>query len=350
MSPPLRILVLGAQVPFQRGGAEWHLAALVRQLRARGHEAETVQLPFQWDPREEVLRSALSWRLLDLTRAGGVPVDLVIGTRFPSYVARHPCKVVWLFHPFRQAYDLHDAGKDGFPDTPEGRALHEHVVALDGRALRECRRLFTTSHNNAERLMRYQGLRADVLPLPLEDPPAWRSEGFEGYVLSVGRLETLKRTDLLVRAAAHLPSPGRILIAGEGPERERLNDLSRELGVADRVSFLGYVDDARVRSLYARAGAVFYAPWDEDYGLVTLEAFHSGKPVVTTHDAGGPLEFVADGENGLVVDPEPSAIGAALGRLLASADTARRFGERGLERVRGLSWDHVIEALTAGVA
>ena len=175
MSRPQRILVLGAQVPFQRGGAEWHLAALVRQLRARGHEADVVQLPFTWDPREEVLRSALAWRTLDLTRASGVPIDLVIGTRFPSYVARHPNKVVWLFHPFRQAYDLHDAGKDGFPDTPEGRGLHEHVVALDGQAFRECRRLLTTSRNNAERLKRYHGLEAEVLPLPLEDPSAWRS-------------------------------------------------------------------------------------------------------------------------------------------------------------------------------
>jgi glycosyltransferase involved in cell wall biosynthesis len=346
VSAPRRILVLGAQVPFQRGGAEWHLAALVRQLRARGHEAEAVQLPFQWDPREAALRSALAWRLLDVTRAGGVPIDLVIGTRFPSYVARHPCKVVWLFHPFRQAYDLHDAGKDGFPDTPEGRALHAHVVALDAQALRECRRIYTTSHNNARRLERYQGLRADVLPLPLEDPAAWRSEAFEKYVLSVGRLETLKRTDLLVRAVAHLPAPGRVVIVGEGCERERLAQLASELGVADRVSFLGYVDDARVRSLYARAGAVFYAPWDEDYGLVTLEAFQSGKPVVTTSDAGGPLEFVKDGENGLVVEADPAAIGAALGRLLASPDMARSFGARGLERVRDLHWDGVIEALT----
>lgn len=347
MSAPLRILVLGAQVPFQRGGAEWHLSALVRQLRARGHEADVVQIPFQWDPREEVLRSALSWRLLDLTRASGVPVDLVIGTRFPSYVARHPRKILWLFHPFRQAYDLHDAGKDGFPETDSGRALHQHVVELDGQALRECRRLFTTSHNNAERLMRYQGLRAEVLPLPLEDPGSWRSESFDGYVLSVGRLESLKRTDLLVRAAAHLPAPGRVVIVGEGPERERLGRLAAELGVADRVSFPGYVDDAEVRSLYARAGAVFYAPWDEDYGLVTLEAFHSGKPVVTTHDAGGPLEFVKNGESGFVVEPEPWALGSALAALLAAPETARRFGERGRERVRGLNWDQVIEALTA---
>jgi glycosyltransferase involved in cell wall biosynthesis len=346
----LRILVLGAQVPFQRGGAEWHLAALVRQLRARGHEADSVQLPFRWDPREEALRSALAWRLVDVTRAGSVDVDLVIATRFPTYVARHPRKVAWLFHPFRQAYDLHDAGRDGFPDTPEGRALHQHVIALDRQALRECRRLFTTSRNNAQRLNHYLGLGAELLPLPLEDPAAWRSASPEPYVLSVGRLESLKRTDLLLRAAAHLPEPFRVVIVGEGPERQPLEVLASELGISARVAFLGYVDDAAVRELYARAGVVFYAPWDEDYGLVTLEAFQSGRPVVTTLDAGGPLEFVIDGESGRVVAPEPAAIAAALRQLLEQPDTAQRLGARGRESIRALHWDAVVAALTGSAA
>jgi glycosyltransferase involved in cell wall biosynthesis len=348
MSRSLHILVLGAQVPYQRGGAEWHLAALVRQLRKRGHETDVVQLPFRWDPREEVVRSALAWRLVDVTRAGGVDVDLVIGTRFPSYVARHPNKVVWLFHPFRQAYDLHDAGKDGFPDTPEGRELHRHVIEIDQQALRECRRVFTTSQNNAGRLERYLGLAAEVLRLPLEEPLAFRSDEPEPFVLSVGRLESLKRTELLVRAAALLPAPGRAVVVGEGPELEPLRALAARLGA--RVEFRGYASDEAVRDLYARAGAVFYAPWDEDYGLVTLEAFQSGRPVVTTHDAGGPLEFVTDRENGRVVAPEPAALAGAIAELLASPATAAAWGVRGRARVSGLDWDAVIGALTETVA
>jgi glycosyltransferase involved in cell wall biosynthesis len=344
MMRSLRILVLGAQVPYQRGGAEWHLAALVRQLRARGHEVDSVELPFRWDPREEALRSALAWRLVDVTRAGPADVDLVIGTRFPSYVARHPCKVVWLFHPFRQAYDLHDAGKDGFPDTPEGRALHEHVIAIDRQALGECRRVFTTSHNNARRLAHYLGVAAEVLPLPLEAPESFRSEAPEPYVLSVGRLESLKRTELLVKAAARLPPPFRAIVVGEGPELAALRELADGLGAP--VEFRGYATDDEVRSLYARAGAVFYAPWDEDYGLVTLEAFQSARPVVTTLDAGGPLEFVSDGENGRVVAPDPEALSAAIVELLAAPERAASLGRRGRERLAGLDWTRVVERLT----
>jgi glycosyltransferase involved in cell wall biosynthesis len=341
-----RILVAGTQIPFVRGGAEWHLQALHGQLVQRGFAAEVVQLPFQWDPRLEAVRSALAWRLLDFTRAGGEPVELLIGTRFPSYVARHPRKIVWLFHQFRQAYDLHDAGMDGFPDSAEGRALHADVVALDTQALKECRRIFTTSRNNARRLARYNGLEAEVLRLPLNDPDAWRCEASDGYVLSVGRLDALKRTELLVRAAAQLPPATRVVVVGEGPEKEALERLADALGVADRVRFLGYVDAATVRTLYARAAAVCYAPYDEDYGLVTLEAFHARKPVVTTSDAGGPLEFVRDGETGLVAAPEPEAVATALRRLLSDAKGAQAMGERGYQEVREFRWDDVISTLT----
>lgn len=343
---PATVLVAATQVPFQRGGAEWHVDALAAQLVAHGFRSEIVRLPFQWDPREEVLRACLAWRLLDLTRAGGVPVDLLIATRFPSYVARHPAKVVWLFHQFRQAYDLHDAGIDGFPTTPEGQALHRHVIELDTRALRECRRIFTTSRNNASRLKRYNGLSAEVLRLPLVAPESYRSEAWEDCVLSVGRLERLKRTDLLVRAARELPPKAKVVVVGEGTEREALEALASALGVADRVTFTGYLDDAAVRDLYARCSAVFYAPWDEDYGLVTLEAFHSRKPVVTTTDAGGVLEFVRDGETGLVAEPDPASIASCLTRLLADKDRARQLGEAGFASVRHIVWDEVIRALT----
>ena len=345
MSSP-RIVIAATQVPFERGGAEWHSAALRTALLARGFAAEIVQIPFAWDPRPEVLRSALAWRLLDLTRASGVPIDLLIATRFPSYVVRHPNKVVWLFHQFRQAYDLHDSGIDGFPDTPEGRDLHRHVIDLDTQALRECQKIHTTSRNNAERLRRYNGLAAQVLRLPLLDPESWHGDSYEDFVLSVGRLDALKRTELLIRAVPHLPAHSRVVIVGEGPERLPLTRLADSLGVASRVDFRGYVEDAPVKDLYSRAGAVFYAPYDEDYGLVTLEAFFSRKPVLTTVDAGGPLEFVVDGDTGVVTPPDPVAIGAGLSRLLESKMEARRLGENGFQTVRHIGWDGVVAALT----
>src|SRR5437867_6144012 len=109
---------------------------------------------------------------------------------------------------------------------------------------------------------------------------------------------------------------------------------------------LGEVDDAEVIELYANALAVVFPPFDEDYGYVTLEAFLSRKPVITTTDAGGPLEFVVDGVNGYVCPPEPEALGAAIARLGADRAHAARLGEAGYDRARTITWTGVVERLT----
>ena len=103
-------------------------------------------------------------------------------------------------------------------------------------------------------------------------------------------------------------------------------------------------------ALYADCRAAYYAPLNEDYGYVTVEAFLSRKPVLTTSDAGGPLEFVSDAETGLVSAPEPGALADAMDRLW-SAPTARlrEMGEAGHARVRDINWDHVIDRLTEGL-
>src|SRR5262245_65398896 len=100
------ILVCEAQVPFVHGGAEAHVRQLVAELRARGHAAERVSLPFKWYPKEEILAHAAAWRLLDLSESNGRPIDLLIATKFPTYLARHPRKVTWLVHQHRGAYEL----------------------------------------------------------------------------------------------------------------------------------------------------------------------------------------------------------------------------------------------------
>ena len=72
--------------------------------------------------------------------------------------------------------------------------------------------------------------------------------------------------------------------------------------------FTGAVNDEALLELYAGALGVIYAPFDEDYGYVTLEAFLARKPVITARDSGGTLEFVVDGVNGWICDPRPDAV------------------------------------------
>jgi glycosyltransferase involved in cell wall biosynthesis len=97
--------------------------------------------------------------------------------------------------------------------------------------------------------------------------------------------------------------------------------------------------------LYAGTLAVVFPPYDEDYGYVTLEAFLAGKPVVTTTDAGGPLEFVEDGVTGFVVAPDPRAIADAIARLAADRRGAADLGAAGRERARAITWTGVVDRL-----
>ncbi len=167
----MRIAVCAPQVPFVRGGAEIFSERLVDELREREHDVELVTIPFKWYPGERVLTQAFLWRLLDLEEADGSPIDLVIATKFPSYVVRHPNKIVWLLHQFRQAYELDGTELAQFDDSAEGRALRRSVHRLDKLALGEARKLFATSANVADRLERSTGLEAEVLPHPPQELP-----------------------------------------------------------------------------------------------------------------------------------------------------------------------------------
>lgn len=341
----MRIAVCRPQVPFAHGGAEIFTDTLTAELCARGHEATIVSVPFKWYPGARVLTQAFLWRLLDLEEADGAPIDLVVATKFPSYVVRHPNKRVWLVHQFRQAYELDGTELGQFDDSPEDRALRRKVQQLDRVSLGEAKRLFATSGNVAGRLERSTGLTAEVLPHPPQQL-SYRCEGYEPFVLSAGRLDRAKRIDLLLEAAA-VDRSLEVVVVGDGPDRERLEGIARERGLDGRVRFEGRVPGELLAELYARCGSVFYAPIDEDFGMGPYESFLSEKPVITTRDAGGPLDIVHDRETGLVVEPEPAAIAGAAAWLRDHADEAAAFGRRGHSVAAEVTWDRAIERLLA---
>jgi glycosyltransferase involved in cell wall biosynthesis len=339
----VRIAVCRPQVPFAHGGAEIFTDTLAAELRARGHEADIVSVPFTWYPRERVLSQAFLWRMVDLTEVDGRRVDMVVATKFPSYVVRHPEKRVWLIHQFRQAYELDRTGLGQFSESPEDRAVRRKVHDLDRRALGEATRLFATSGNVAGRLERSTGLRAEVLPHPPQELD-YRCDSFDGFVLSASRLDRSKRIDLLLEAAAVDPTLD-VVVVSDGPDRERLEATAGDLGLDGRVRFEGRVSAERLAELYARCGSVFYAPVDEDFGMGPYEAFLSGKPVITAADSGGPLDVVHDRETGLVVAPEAAAVANAAAWLRDNVSAAKTYGERGRLLAAEVTWDRAIGRL-----
>jgi glycosyltransferase involved in cell wall biosynthesis len=337
----MRIAVCRPQVPFAYGGAELVADQLAPELRKRGHEADVVSIPFKWYPGTRVLDQAFLWRLVDLTEADGRPIDLVIATKFPSYGVRHPNKVIWLVHQLRQAYDYDHTELGQFSDSPEDRATRLAVERFDRVAFSEARKVFTISGNVTNRLERYLGIPSEVLYPPPQDL-AFHTDGYEDFVLSVNRLDRAKRIDLLIEAAKAEPSL-RLVIVGEGPDRERLEQLAAT--VNGRIEFTGRIDGDRLADLYSRCLALYYAPIDEDYGIAPYEAFLSEKPVVTTVDAGGPLEIVEDGRTGVVVRPEPAEIARACVQLLRDRDLAMSLGRAGKLVAERVTWDHCIDRL-----
>lgn len=342
-----RIVVAFASVPFSKGGAELLVESLQREFIKRNYQCEIVSLPFKWYPKEEILKSAFAWRLLDLSESDGQKIDMVIATKFPSYWVKHDNKVIWLIHQFRQVYDLYGTPYSDFTDSsPEDRIIRSDIIKTDNKVFLEAKRIFTISKNTTQRLYANNGIKSE----PLYHPPSLVGRYFNAdigdYILSVGRLDPLKRIDLLIEAIARTKSKVKCIIAGKGPHEDTLRELAKSRGIIERVKFAGFVSDEELLKLYSNCLAVYYAPFDEDYGYVTLEAFLSKKPVITCKDSGGVLEFAENEVNSLITNPSPQEIAGAIDKLFYDHNKVIQFGLNGYERVKDISWENVISRLT----
>jgi glycosyltransferase involved in cell wall biosynthesis len=247
----------------------------------------------------------------------------------------------------REYYDLWEhftrgLGRRGrLKESVRRRLFH----AIDRRLLtRNVTRLVAQSRTIQERLRRFGGIPSELLYPPAPERP-YRTDGYGDYLFAVSRLTPLKRLGLLVESVARMRDRSLLVkIAGEGAEADRLRARVDELGLKDRVDMLGAVSDEQLLDHYARCRAVFFAPWNEDYGFVTLEAFRSRKAVVTAADSGGPAELVRHEENGLVAEAVPEAMAAQLDRL-ADPGLAERLGNAAERASREHTWDHAVKVL-----
>lgn len=324
-----------------------HARALERALIAAGHRAGIVTTPSNRFGRQASAYLA-NW-LTDVGVTGsGEPVDQIITMRFPAYAVRHPAHVCWLIHTMREYYDLWDQFSAGL--SPQGRFKERARRALIQAADTYCfknhvTKLFTNSATVNDRLKRWNGVSGEVLHPP---PPerAYRCDGYGDYLFFYSRLAALKRGDLLLRALARPEAAGvRCVIAGDGEDRPRLQRLAQELGLADRVTFIGFLSEDGLLDHLARCRAVVFVPLQEDYGFVTAEAFSAAKPVITCTDSGGPLELVRAGENGLIVPPDETSLARACAELTQDAALAERLGARGRSDVAKLTWADAVKRL-----
>jgi glycosyltransferase involved in cell wall biosynthesis len=339
------LAIVTSSPPEVEGGHLVIARALTQAARACGHDAHLVVTADYGFGGQS--RSYLANVRHDVTRVDGRVVDQVISLRHPSYAVRHPTHVCWLNHTMREYYDRWPefaASISPRNRIKEGvRRLLTH--AADRYFLGRVTQMVAQSQTIQRRLAADFGIRADVL-LPPPPQRAYRCDAYGDEIFAVSRLTPHKRVDLLIRALAEPPARQvRAVIAGDGESRADLEQLAASLGVASRVTFLGRIDDETMIDRLARCRAVCFTPFGEDYGFVTVEAFACGKAVVTCRDSGGPTELVRDSETGLVCDPTPASVAAAVGRLMDDRALAERLGTNGSARAAAMTWDAAVNRL-----
>jgi glycosyltransferase involved in cell wall biosynthesis len=345
----VKVILATSSTPFVHGGASLFVDWLEQALRDRGHEVEVYTIPVDASPDHLPLQM-LGLRLWDFTGHG----DRLITVRTPAHLVRHHAKVAWFIHHHRPAYDLWETHRD-VPDDSDGQEFRRMLFSADEAALAECRKVFTNSRTVSQRLETFNGIESEVLYPPLGRDAHVASGPRGDTVVSLSRVVSHKRQLLAVRAMAHTRSGVRLHVAGldstGGGYAAEITRTIERLGLQDRVTFEhAAVSDERKRELMSTALAVVHAPVDEDsYGYVGLEAASARRAIVTTTDSGGVLELVNDGENGLVVPPDPEALGHAFDRLHEDRELSRKLGEAQASRTAalGIDWDRTIARLLA---
>jgi glycogen(starch) synthase len=175
-------------------------------------------------------------------------------------------------------------------------------------------------------------------------PP--RMSGGRRYVLAIGRVVPKKGFDLLLRGFARVAERHPdvdLRIGGGGSALDDLRTLAEQLRLGERVRFLGRQDRAEVATLMAGADVLAMPSRLEPFGIVVLEGWRAGVPVLcTTH--GGPPEFVTDGVTGFLIDPfDTDAVAVALDRVLDDDALRETVGTAGRRRVQDFGWPRITE-------
>jgi glycosyltransferase involved in cell wall biosynthesis len=258
----------------------------------------------------------------------GGPLDLLTGRRLRATLDgfRPQVAVAWMNRAARFAR----AASGGAPWTLVGRLGGQY----DLRYYRGCDILVANTRGlcdwiagqgwpreRVRHLPNFADDLAGAKPAPLQRPPGSR------VLLAMGRLHPNKDFPTLLRAMALLPREAHLVLAGEGPERGGLENLARERGIAERVTFLGWRRD--VGALLAASEMLVVPSRIEPLGNVVLEGFSAARPVIATA-AEGPRELIEDGRTGLLVPiGDHAALAGAIGALLAEPARAAAIGTAG---------------------
>jgi len=341
----MKIIIASTIVPFIDGGATFIVDWLDAILKKHGHQTELLKIPFH-SQYTEMLQQMLALRLLDVAESG----DMLIAIRTPSYLIRHPNKVLWFIHHHRGAYDLWDTEYQDIPATEEGLQIREAFVQADNLAFSESRKIFTNSKIVSDRLKKFNNVDSEVLYPPLMDAERYQCREYGDYLFYPSRLTCHKRQYLAVEAMKYTKSKVRLIVAGY-PENsgylQQLNQIVKSNKLQHKVRIIDkWISDEEKIEFYAKSLGCIYIPLDEDsYGYPSLEAYHSRKPVITCNDSGGTLEMVEHGVNGFISSPDPKELASYFDQIFSQKGMAAKMGTAGYDKLSemNISWENVVQ-------
>ena len=190
----MNVLILNTQVPFCYGGAEVLAEDLRENLRAQGHGAEIMTLPFKWYPQQTLVNTILVSKLTDVSNFNGLAIDKVIALKFPMWLIPHPDMSFWILHQHRSAYDLWDSNLSDLAAMPDGKSLRDLIRREDDRAFARTESLYTISRNVSKRLKHYNEVDSQVLYPPPRAMEKYTVEGARAKLDQLRRAGQMKET------------------------------------------------------------------------------------------------------------------------------------------------------------
>lgn len=332
----MKIAIVGTKSPSGTvGGAESFYNGLVESIQKHGHKAELVTPVCDETSFEGILKAYVDFYDLNLTEFDGV-----ITTKAPAHLVRHRNHIVYMMHTIRIFYDMFL--EERIKPSEDQIQQRDLINKLDTLAFHQetVKKIFTIGNEVSLRLKIYNKVDSAVLYPGLSNFTF--SEGEFEHVFLPSRLHRWKRQWLLIDAMRYVKSPIRCYIAGTGEDEEAYKTRN---GANDKVIFLGRITDNDMKSYYANALCVPFTPLHEDYGYVTIEAFRSGKPVITCIDSGEPTYLVKDGVSGFICNPNPQEIAQKIDLLYENKLFAYKLGQNGKADTLDITWDKPVKRL-----
>jgi len=271
--------------------------------------------------------------------------DFIMPHVFPNTSVSLKCgeRTIWYCHsPLPTIYDLKPyflsfygtLGKSFF------LATHFFLEIFDRMFVKNIAKIVCNSNITRERIKRIYGREAEVV-YPGIDIKRFERKDFENKLLCIGRFSSAdinKRPLLAIKAMKFLPDKTLYITGNDSYQYKLMKEAP------SNVKFLGRVCDKTLRELYARCLAVIFPSFNEDFGMIPIEAMASGKPVVACYDGGGVCETIVDEKTGFLTDPKPESIARAI-RRLDDENLLREMSENCLQRAKMFSEENFIKEM-----